>query len=407
MTQRDEHLSAEHIQAFLDGELSQGDMAHVQGHAAVCVRCQAEIEAWRLLFDELEDLPTLEPSPGLVQRVMGALPRRVAVGLGHRQPAEPSGGHLDPNRIQEYLEHGLSTAALTRVETHLAACGRCRSEVAGWQAMFVQLEGLDALEPSVGFAEGVLARMETRTPLGLLARFRRGAAREHLSPERVQELLESHLGTRDTRRAEVHVAACDSCRTSLQGWQTLFSELESLAELAPSEGFGERVMARVRVRAPVTAPAPVPSVRIRRWLGGFVPQDVTGALAAFVGRLVPRSRRARAFLVSVAATPTIAVAVVAAFLFSHPLLTPGYLASYLWWQASAAMSGLVGRVVSGGIATWQGLLGNGLLDALAGSAVGLLITGVVFTAIMGLSLLVLYRNLFAPSVNERHARILS
>ena len=411
MTHRDEHLSAERIQAFLDGELSQAEMARIQGHSASCVRCQSEIEAWRLLFDELEELPTLDPSPGLVERVMGALPNRPAAGAGHavRPAAAPSAGHLAPDSIQDFLDGRLARSAQARADAHLADCHSCRAELAGWQAVFSRLEGLDRLAPSHGFAERIMEGLEERAPVGLLARFRRRveATSEHLSPERLGDLLDGRLSGRSTARTARHLAACDSCQEELAGWQTLFSELETLGELPPSDGFSDRVMAGITVRAPAPGVRTPMAARIRGWVGGMLPRDLTGVASGWARRLVPQSRRAWAFVASVAAAPTLVGAAGAAYLFSHPLLTPGYLASYLWWKASGAVTGILSRVGAVGLEASQGLRGNALVEALAGSAGSLMLTGILFTALMGLSLLIVYRNLFAPSVNARYARISS
>ena len=67
------HLTAEAIQAFLDDALSLGERARVQEHATSCGRCQAEMEAWRLLYSELGELPELSPAPNFGERVLAGL----------------------------------------------------------------------------------------------------------------------------------------------------------------------------------------------------------------------------------------------------------------------------------------------------------------------------------------------
>ncbi len=410
MTPRDPHLSAEGIQAFLDGELSQAEMARVQGHSASCVRCQSEIEAWRLLFDELEDLPVLDPSPVLSERVMRALPHRAAAGLAEALDAvRPAAEHLGGDRIQDLLDGSLGQAAALEAHAHLAGCPTCQTELVRWQAVFARLEDLDELAPSYGFAEGVMDEVGQRAPVGLLARFRDRStrSREHLSPEGIQDLLDGGLGGRGQRRAEGHLAACGSCQKTLESWQSVFSELETLAELAPSEGFSERVMARVRVRTPApTVHVPL-AARIRAIATAAVPSELLASASVWARRLMPQRRRTWAFVASVAAAPTLLVAGAAVYLFSNPLLTPGYLASYVWWRVSGAMSGLLTQAGAFAVQASEVLRSNVLVDAVAGSAGGLMLAGIVFTALMGLSLLVVYRNLFAPSVNARYAQITS
>lgn len=410
MTQRDEHLSAERIQAFLDGELSQGEMALVQGHSASCVRCQSEIEAWRVLFDELEDLPTLDPSPTLVAHVMRALPKRAAAGLAAAlDPLESPAEHLAPGVLQDLLDGDVDRITAARAHAHLGSCPTCQAELAGWQAVFSKLESLEELAPSYGFSEHVLERVGTPARVGLFARLRNQgvAANAHVTPDRLQALLDGALGGEREMAVQAHVAACTPCHDSLESWRSVFASLETLAELTPSEGFSDRVMAHVRVRAPVPAVRRPLGVRVRAWAGAVVPVDLIAAASSRAAQLMPQSRRAWAFVASLAAAPTVAVAAAAIYLFSNPLLTPGHLASYLWWKASSAVSGAVARAGALGLEATQGLRANALIDAVAGSTEGLMFVGISLTALMGLSLLVVYRNLFAPVVNTRYARITS
>ncbi len=320
------HLSAESIQAFLDGELPQGEMARIQEHSVSCARCQAEIEAWRLLFDELEELPELAPPVTLSERVLAALPRRASAGL--------AGG--------------------------------------SW---------LDRLS-------------------------RHGSA-EHLRPGAVQAYVDGALTPGHQAQLSAHVTDCESCRAEVASWRTLFAELESLSELTPSAGFAERVMDRVQI-GPSVAVAPKPlAARVRAWARSWVPTDLRRLAPAWAGSVVPRSRRAWAVVASVAATPTLAVAAGAWLLFSHPLLTPGYLASYLWWKAS----GLIGAIAGGAWGTMMDvttdLRNSTVVEAVTGSAGGLMLTGVGFTALMAASLWILYRNLFASTTHTRYAQITS
>jgi hypothetical protein len=319
-----EHLSDERIQAFLDAELSQEEMARVQAHAASCSRCESEIDAWRLLFEELEELPTLEPSVHLVDHVMGALPERAPIGL----------------RLPEWIK-------------------------------------------------------EDRTI----------SQTEHLVAARLQDYIDGAL-TRDGRvRADAHLAGCISCRDELSGWSQLFSSLGDVSELAPSHDFAERIMQRVRVHAPVPAASDALTVRARRWVSGWSLAAARGMVPAQLARLAPRSRRAWAVVASLAAAPTIAAAGVIFMIFSHPLLTPGYLASFLWWKASAATGAVGSWIAAASVQASEGVLETGLVQALTASAGGLVMTGVGLSALMAASLWVVYRNLFIPSITDRYARI--
>ena len=407
MTHDFEHLSAERIQAFLDGELSQAEMALVQAHSASCARCQAEIEAWGLLFEELEELPPLEPSAGLANRVIVGLPERVPAGLGGSVAGPPSvtGDHLTPEVFQDRVEGRIPAAG----DAHLASCGNCRQELATWQAVFAGLEDLERLAPSANFAERVMAALPQRAPVGLFHRLRGGSARTetHPVPDVMQALVSGTLAGRDKARTESHLAACGDCRDELAGWQGMFSELEGLAQLAPAGGFSDRVMAQVDVRSLVPAARKPLAARMRAWANAWAPRDAGKLLPAWAGSLVPRTKRAWALVASVAAAPTVAVAALAATLFSNPLLTPQYLASYLWWKMSGAAFAVVGSLWTLGLEVSESLRGYALVEAAAGSATGLAVTGTALTVLMATSLWIVYRNLFAPSVTARHARISS
>ncbi len=321
-----EHLSDERIQAFLDAELSQAEMAGVQGHAASCPRCQSEIEAWRTLFDELEELPALEPPVSLADAVLGGLPRRVPVGL----------------RMPEWL---------------------------------------------------------SPRP--------RESSTEHLPVERLQEYVDGTLSAQGRGRVETHVADCSSCRDELAGWTTLFARLEDLTELAPSDEFAHRVMERVQIRTPAPVATRPMGQRVRALAAAWVPRDAAGSVRSWAARLVPRSRRAWAVIASLAAAPTVAVVAVAFMVFSHPLLTPGYLTSYLWWKATDLSSAVGDRAMAWSLSALEGLRSNAVVEAVAGSTTGLLLVALSLTALMAVSLWIVYRNLFAPSVDARYVRISS
>ena len=46
-----EHMSAQRLQAFLEGELPHREHARMEEHLADCARCSAECATWRVLFD--------------------------------------------------------------------------------------------------------------------------------------------------------------------------------------------------------------------------------------------------------------------------------------------------------------------------------------------------------------------
>lgn len=160
------HLSAEEIQALLEGDLPEGEVARVRGHADRCARCTSELQAWQTFMQELDELPLLEPSVDFSSRVLEHVPvRRSALArlrdrvrslVGRRRESR----HPAPGLLQEYAEGILSGRKLRGLEGHLAACTSCRSEAEEWGAVMSSLSALPQLDPGPAFADAVLARVE-------------------------------------------------------------------------------------------------------------------------------------------------------------------------------------------------------------------------------------------------------
>lgn len=169
-----EHLGAEPMQAFLEGELSGGEHARVEEHLAVCARCSAELDGWRLLFSELAELPALEPRAGFAERVLGGvvgnerlpIAARVRRRLSELVPALGAGRHLAGQRLQDFVEGLLPARQAARIETHVDACFTCGRRVREWRAVFRRLDGLGRFAPADGFTERVIAavRIHDRAP---------------------------------------------------------------------------------------------------------------------------------------------------------------------------------------------------------------------------------------------------
>lgn len=168
MTQRHEHLTPERFQSLLDGELPAGEANGLRAEIESCARCSSEFEAWQLVFEDLGELPRLQPSAAFRQRVMDRVPTRrtpVLQGLGRRR--DPA-GHLAPGQIQEYLDGRLRGRAARKLEGHLDTCAVCRTEADGLHALSVQLESLPRLAPSEGFAERVMAGVRVQQMAALV-----------------------------------------------------------------------------------------------------------------------------------------------------------------------------------------------------------------------------------------------
>jgi anti-sigma factor RsiW len=67
------------VQDFLDGELAAAEAARFAAHLAGCRECEAEVAAYRVVFNELRSVPLLDPRPELFERIMDQV-------LPHRMP---------------------------------------------------------------------------------------------------------------------------------------------------------------------------------------------------------------------------------------------------------------------------------------------------------------------------------
>ena len=167
------HLTAERIQAFLDDALSRDDRAEVQEHATFCGRCHAELETWQLLYSELGELPELSPAPNFRNRVLAGLDTAVPAAQAEkrrfgwlRRRAVRAAEHLDPERLQDYVEGLLPAPQMARVSAHLEACGGCRGEEEQWRSLIQGIEKLPVMAPSRAFASHVMGQIR----LGRLVR---------------------------------------------------------------------------------------------------------------------------------------------------------------------------------------------------------------------------------------------
>jgi anti-sigma factor RsiW len=317
-----------------------------------------------------------------------------------------SNTHVSAERLQALLDGALPIRDRARVEAHLAVCARCSEELEGWRVLFEDLSGLPRRAPSPEFRERVLAAVEVRSPAPLAERFRGSllaalpAARPaHPTGERLQDFADGSLSRRKAGRVASHLVGCAACSGEVDAWRSVYARMGGLDAFAPRAGFGERVMAAVRVPALVSSAGP--SEQRPRALAWLHPEDWRRGLAA-LGRLVPATRRAWAALAGIAVTPAVTIGLVLYAIFSHPTLTPQALASFVLWKvtevAALARSGLGTMALDG-----AQLLG---LDALVGALIDapfMLASGALaYVALSALALRVLYRNLLS---SRRHARL--
>lgn len=406
----DNHLSAEQLQAFLDGELPRKGLAAAEEHLAGCARCSAEMEAWRTIFEDLGELSSHRPHQGFEDRVMANVtvpePRSLTQRLRDQVASalsEHESSHVPGHVLQDFLDGSLATRRAHRIEEHLAGCGSCTDEADAWLGLIRRLDGLERFAPAEDFAQRVMSRVEIPEQVPLAARIRRkleavlGTAPtpEHVPQGLLQDFIDGGLPATVMARVEAHVDECGRCADELDGWQALATRLEGLERLEPAEGFADRVMVgfrQARAAAPVAGRAP-------RWRRALV------AARGRAGRLVPDPKQAVAALSGAAVTPMAVLGVVVWALWSHPTLTLGSLISFAWWQASdlaatafGALSGVVVRNVE-----VAGLYP--LLDTAASAPAMVAFGALAYTTICALALRVLYKNLFANRSSGRHFHV--
>ena len=372
------------MQAFLDGELPSRDAAFVEEHLAACARCSAEVDGWRVLFEDLGQLRDVGPGEGFSERVLSGL---TLGGLG---------AHVEAERLTAFLDGALAEPPAREVEAHLRACAACTEEADAWIGVLQRLDRLERFAPAEGFAARVMDEVQLPERFPLAARLRSAveglgpASRpEHVPEGLLQDFVDGTLPTRAAARVEAHVAGCGTCTTELAAWRSVGAELNTLTRPAPSEGFAERVMAEVRIQQTAAALAPVSLW----WKAG-----------AAARRLVPQTRRAWAALSGVAVTPAVITGLVAWAVFSHPTITLGSLASFMVWQAADLVSGFFSGAGAMLVQSVDAFGARSLFEALAAAPLVAVGVALGYTALCVLALRVLYRNLFANrSLYGRHA----
>jgi len=313
----DEHLSAELMQGFLDGEVSERDAARVREHTACCPRCRSELDAWSTLFTGLGAIGDLAPSASFGQRVLESLP-----------PHAP--------------EH---TPLWTRLLGRFPAAGR-----------------------SVA---------------------RAGVSATHPGPDVIQDFLGGILPQHQALGLEGHLHACRACRIEVEEWSAMLASLDGLPAFSPTPEFQERVMAHVRVQLAMVAARPTVGERLRLMAAG----------------VSPRTRKRLAAFAGAGLTPVVVLALVAWTVFSHPLVTLGNLASFLWLVGSARIGGVVGNGLAA-ITESSALLGAyRVVELLAGSPAITALSATGLAAMTATAAWVIYRNvLVGPETDQLHAR---
>lgn len=320
---------------------------------------------------------------------------------------DTSSTHPSAERIQALLEGDLPRRERSRIEEHVASCARCAAEVDAWKALFRSLEGLPALAPHEDFAQRVMVRVQIpagqqevpwAARVGRWIRIVQGrGARGHVPEEALVRFLEGALTPRMEARVQEHLDECPACSTTAAEWRPVLGALDGLGHLAPTDGFADAVMARVRLSAVPARAAAAPTAASSR----------LAARVRALGRgLVPQTRQAWAALSGVAVTPMATLGLLLYTVFSHPTVTPSTLMAFVSWKATEAVQALLAGAESVLIESAGVFQLYGILESLA-TEPGLLVGGLVTAATaMGASAWVLYKYLIAaPRAETRHVRV--
>jgi len=72
--------------------------------------------------------------------------------------------HPANEEVEAYVAGSLSAADRATLESHLAGCPECTTEVEEWRALFAALAALPQIEPTPGFADRVMAQVRVIQP---------------------------------------------------------------------------------------------------------------------------------------------------------------------------------------------------------------------------------------------------
>jgi len=208
---------------------------------------------------------------------------------------------------------------------------------------------------------------------------------EHPSTESLQGYAEGAIAEGERTVLEVHLAACPECSVELAEWRSLFANLSELPQLAPTAGFTNRVMARIKL--PAAAPV------WAQWLA---------AARQFTSRLAPRTAGAWAFASAFVVLPLLLGGGVMAWLVSKDYITAQSLWMFFTDRTASSMQSLgastLNAVVQSSVAAWLVQQGRTLADSAGLRGLGALAAGIGGMTV--LSIWILYRNLFRTPTRE-------
>jgi hypothetical protein len=140
MPDRPLHLDPEELDLWLDGRLPD----HRTSHLETCDPCRLAAEETRELVDHLARLPHPAPGPLFADRVVAGLQRA------------PAAAHLQVEELDLWVEGTLPAARAV----HLRGCAECQAVANAERLLVLRLEQLPLFDPTPGFTDRVLDRVD-------------------------------------------------------------------------------------------------------------------------------------------------------------------------------------------------------------------------------------------------------
>jgi anti-sigma factor RsiW len=209
---------------------------------------------------------------------------------------------------------------------------------------------------------------------------------KHPAPKTLESLAAEDLAASDKAVVESHLVTCDSCRTAVEEWRSLFTVLAELPSYAPAAGFADRVMAGVAM--------PVPAAqRAKSW---------AWQTARSLERLLPRTTRGWAVAAAFLALPVLVVGAVLAWLLSRSYVTGAdlwiFTTQSLGAAAASAGAWAFQSVLESDATVWLMRTMAMLFEARGAGGLGL--AAALLGAGMAASMWVLYTNLFRTPTRD-------
>jgi anti-sigma factor RsiW len=216
----------------------------------------------------------------------------------------------------------------------------------------------------------------------------------HPTSDRLEAFVEGTLQDADRAVIDSHLLGCHRCQTEVEEWRNLFAALSGLPQFEPSANFMDRVMAGVRVHAPVTV--------WQQLTSGAAWQRYAARASEKISQLGPRARMGLSLAAAFTTVPLMIAAGVAIWLLQQSSLTTrgavGYVTTWLVEGMQGMGSTALTAVVRTDVAVWVTARFTEIMQSggLTGVGTTLAVGGVTTV----LSAWVLYRNLFRSPTRE-------